>query len=162
VRFSARPATIGFWLAALALGALTLAPKLARAPKSTSEIAGDATEHLRRFLTPLSRAPLQHVQLKPPIEDWSGWRFTAGACQALVFPSGQGGEMTAAARLHAGPGDRVDFIYHGERLAAPPTTRIALDYMASRVMARPSPFYVVLIRPAACTAPLNLPWSKLS
>jgi hypothetical protein len=162
VRFSARPASLAFWFAALALGALTLAPKLARAPKSTSEIAADTTERLRRFLEPLSTAPLARVQQKPPIDEWSGWRFAAGGCSASAFPSAQGGEMTASARLHAGPGDRVEFIYHGERLASPPTTRIAFDYLASRVLAQPQPFYVVVIRPAACTAPLALPWSKLS
>jgi hypothetical protein len=162
VRFSARPVTLAFWLAAFALGGLTLAPKLARAPTSTSQVAGDATERLRVFLKPLSAAPLERVQQKPPLDDWSGWRFTTGGCQAIAFPSSQGGEMTASARLHAGPGDKVEFLYRGERLAAPPTTRVAFDYMASRVLARPSPLYVVIIRPAACTAPLSLPWSRLS
>jgi hypothetical protein len=162
VSFSARPAATAFWLAAFALGAVTLTPKLTRAPKSPSDIAADATGRLQRFLTPLSRTPLVYVQQKPPIDDWSGWRFAAGGCEALAFPSGQGGEMTAAARLHVRPGERMDFIYRGERLAAPPTGRMALDYMTSRMLAQPWPFYVVLIRPATCAAPLNLPWSKLS
>jgi hypothetical protein len=152
---------ISFWAAVGVVAVLTVLPKVGRPPKGQTEIAAEATEHLRGFLAPLSVAPLQKIQQKPPLDDWSGWRFAASGCNAVAFPSGPGSELTASARLHAGAGDKVQFIYHGTVLERPPTTRLAFDYLTSRLFLQSGPFYVVLIRPAACETPLKLPWAKL-
>ncbi len=151
-----------FWLIVAALTILTVAPKsLPPSPWNALTVQAGATEDLRRFLASRSDAPPVRVLQKPPVELWAGWRFSAGGCPSIAFPSGVGNELNNAARLYATPADRVEFIYRGEVTDTAPTARLAFDYLVARFFRRPWPYSVVLIRPSACAAPRQLAWAKL-
>jgi hypothetical protein len=154
--------SLRFWTPVAALILLTIIPKLSLHPKDDALAAPDAaTESLRRFLAPQSRAPLVSVRRKRHIPEWAGWRFSVAGCEALAFPSGAGGELDPAALMGVTAKDQVAFIYRGAVLSKPPRARLAVDYLTARLLKRPWPYYVMLIRPKDCAAPLAIPWNRL-
>jgi hypothetical protein len=158
---------IAFWALALAFLAATAGLKIALAPVSDTAEPDLASETLRRFVTAHSRTPVTATRIRPLIPYWSGWRFSADGCAASAYPAPRNGELDTQIRAHAGPGDRVAYIFRGRVGERPPPPGAAWDYAVFRLLL---PFgladpqagsYVILIHPATCDAPEHLPWSRL-
>ncbi|HEY3797730.1 MAG TPA: hypothetical protein VGL58_05200 [Caulobacteraceae bacterium] len=126
-----------------------------------------ARQDLQTFLVGQQVQGLSAVRIRRVSDNWAGWRFTANACPTTVFPLPISGEMNAPARDHAGPNDRVAYLYRGQSSPTAPLAVSSFGAAAYRVVLgrlfRPPPqFYVMVIYPTGCDAVLKLPWAALS
>jgi hypothetical protein len=155
-----------FWIAASLVLALSLFLKVATHPAWSGETkVTPRTEVLRRFLATATGDRLEEIS--PPMNgaESAGWRFRSGPCQTAAFPSGPRGSLDLFAKSHARKRDRIAYVYRGELRTTPPTEALAIDVIVHRLTTafRPTnePGYVVLIYPANCAAPTDLPWARL-
>jgi hypothetical protein len=154
------------WIAASLVLALSLFLKLTVHPAWSGEPKLiPRVEVLRRFLATATGDRLEEISTPANGAESAGWRFRSGDCQAAAFPSGPRGSLDLFAKSHARKRDRIAYVYRGELRTTPPTEALAIDVIVHRVTTvfRPAnePGYVVLIYPATCGPPSDLPWDRL-
>ncbi len=151
------------WAAAALLLAVSVTLKIAAAPPPPDP-AG-RVEAFRRFLAANAAEQIQAVAGVSGGRAQDGWRFRKAACQAALYPSGDRGSLDINQRRHAGPGDRIAYVYRGKVRPSPPTWELAADvilYRLTNAFRRTrEPGYAVMTYAGSCGEPPDLPWARL-
>jgi hypothetical protein len=158
--------SLSFWLAAAALvaGVAVLESGPAGAARNAAPLS--QSQSLRRFLATEADGPLVPLRLrKVTSDDWVGWRFRVQGCDAAAVPLPTGGDFDVDARRRLRPGQRLVFVYRGQVYDQAPIAlagfRRYLDLAFAGQQAHAEDFYVGVITPRDCPAPIELPWGKL-
>jgi len=155
-------------LAAVALSALTLWPKLLLSSHTASADGLDGTLQqaaVQHFLADARVPVLGTVEIKKT--GWRGWRVDAGDCLATAFVLRSGAEGVTQLRVEASPAERLFFVYDGRVLPQYPFVAVYLVIVRNwflQFTARPRWYYplvAAIVAPPQCKGFRRWPWKRL-